>query len=145
MYLRTSWPCPTLSFNFWRFGGTSRFAGFLDIISYFFIRCVVFFDNKSMINQCVPFQKLHHSHEVYFKVIKHSSGTFGLCESNFNLFNLSTWSSFFYVVYFIFFKCGSVTSILVNRLWWHYRLLWKIWNCYTEEQMIPRLYLYNLA
>ena len=50
------------------------------------IRRVVFFDNKSMISQCAPFQKLHHFRKMYFQVSKHFSRTFGLCKSNFSSF-----------------------------------------------------------
>ena len=58
-----------------------RLGRFPRYFRLFFWWDVLFSSNKSMINQCVPFQKLHHFCKVYFQVIKHSSGTFGLCKS----------------------------------------------------------------
>ena len=84
-YLRVSLPFPTLPLNFWCFGGTGRFGRISRVFLLFFWWHVLFSSTKSPRSTSVfLFSNSTISKRCISKWSKHSSWTFGLCESDFN-------------------------------------------------------------
>ena len=162
-YLQASLPFPTLSLNFWRFWGTGRFGRVSRYFLLFFWWIVLFSSTRSLWPTNVfLFSNSTISTKCITKSSKHSSGTFGLCKSDFNSFKSSLHETLivFFGKYFIGISlkpadillttCMSTISffssaVVVLLPFGESPLKRKGRNFYTLEQAIPRLYLYNIA
>ena len=127
MYLRTSLPCPTLSFNFWRFGGTSRFGRVSRYFLLFFYKICCFLRQQvhdqpvCTFSKTPPFSRaLFQSHQNTLQEHLDYAKVTLICLTSLHEFLFLGGAGGYFIgislkpsdVYFIFLKCGSsATSI----------------------------------